>query len=115
MKPGSNRAALSFERLLCLADVFSPAVFFPDPGHPAWQREGSRKNSAISASSHKGYDYPIPSFVKWGLNPFRWYIPFIRRFLESRQLAETTPQIRGINDPAVQRNMLYAMIFLSTK
>lgn len=61
----------------------------------------------------QGYDYPIPSFhVKWGLNPFRWYIPFIRRFLGHGSWLKQPLQIRGINDPAVQRNMLYAMIFL---
>lgn len=60
----------------------------------------------------QGYDYPIPSHnIKFGINPIRWYIPFIRKFLGHGSWLKTPLQIRGINDD-MQQKVLYAMIYL---
>lgn len=60
----------------------------------------------------QGYDYPIPSHDKqFGINPLRWYIPFVRKFLGHGSWLKTPFQIRGINDK-MQQKVLYAMIYL---
>ena len=61
----------------------------------------------------QGYDYPLPSFDKKpGLNPFKWYIPFIRMFLGHGSWLKQPLQIRGINNSESQRKVMYAMIYL---
>jgi hypothetical protein len=61
----------------------------------------------------QGYDYPLPSFRKrFGINPFRWYIPFIRTFLGHGSWLKQPLQIRGINEAEAQRQILYSMIYL---
>jgi hypothetical protein len=61
----------------------------------------------------QGYDYPRPSFKKkLGINPFRWYIPFIRIFLGHGTWLKQPLQIRGINDSENQQRVMYAMIYL---
>lgn len=61
----------------------------------------------------QGYDYPIPSY-DWGLgmNPLHWYVPLIRKFQQNGAWLKTPMQLRGINDPEIQRKIVYAMIFL---
>jgi hypothetical protein len=61
----------------------------------------------------QGYDYPIPSFDKrFGINPAKWYIPFIRLFLGHGGWLKSPLQIRGINNSDNQRKVMYAMIYL---
>ena len=61
----------------------------------------------------QGYDYPIPSDDKnFGLDFTKWFIPFVRLFLGHGTWLKIPLQIRGINDPKLQRSILYAMIFL---
>jgi hypothetical protein len=61
----------------------------------------------------QGYDYPIPSFKKnFGPDPTLWYVPFIRKFLGHGEWLKGPMQIRGLNDPVHQRNVLYTMIYL---
>ncbi len=61
----------------------------------------------------QGYDYPIPSFDKhFGLNPLLWYIPIIRSFLGHGGWLKAPMQMRGINNPGTQRDIVYAMIYL---
>lgn len=61
----------------------------------------------------QGYDYALPSHdKKWGLNPLRWYRPFIRSLLGHGSWLKTPLQLRGITDPQTQADIIYAMIFL---
>lgn len=61
----------------------------------------------------QGYDYAIPDRSKrFGLNPLRWYRPFIRLFLGHGGWLKTPLQLRGIHDQQVQADIVYAMIFL---
>jgi len=61
----------------------------------------------------QGYDYPLPSFDKrFGLNPIEWYIPFVRKFLGHGSWLKGPLQIRGINNSADQRKVMYSMIYL---
>jgi hypothetical protein len=61
----------------------------------------------------QGYDYPLPSFdKKYGINPLRWYVPFIRKFLGHGGWLKMPLQIRGINDEKCQQKVLYSMIYL---
>lgn len=61
----------------------------------------------------QGYDYAIPSDKKgWGLNPLRWYIPFIRTFLGHGSWLKTPLLLRGISDPAIQADITYSMVYL---
>jgi len=61
----------------------------------------------------QGYDFTIPSYQKrFGLNPFRWYLPFIRLFLGHGSWLKTPLQIRGIRDQAIQEAIIYSMIYL---
>ena len=61
----------------------------------------------------QGYDFPVPSLNKgFGLNPFKWYIPFIRLFLGHGSWLKIPLQKRGIYNTVDQKNILYAMIYL---
>lgn len=61
----------------------------------------------------QGYDYAIPSYAKGvGLNPLNWYIPVIRQFLGHGSWLKTPLQMRGIRDVAIQKKIIYAMIYL---
>lgn len=61
----------------------------------------------------QGYDYPIPSYKKaFGINPLRWYVPFIRMFLGHGHWLKRPMQMRGITDAETQRKIMYAMIYL---
>ena len=61
----------------------------------------------------QGYDFPVPSRDKaFGLNPVKWYIPFIRMFLGHGKWLKTPLLMRGIIDPQVQQDTLYAMLYL---
>ena len=61
----------------------------------------------------QGYDYPIPSYKKnFGWKPWRWYVPFIRKFLGHGRWLKRPLQMRGIRHQAIQENILYAMIYL---
>ncbi len=61
----------------------------------------------------QGYDYPIPSYKKnIGLKPWRWYVPFVRMFLGHGRWLKTSLLMRGIKNDEVQKNILYAMIYL---
>jgi len=61
----------------------------------------------------QGYDYPIPSFDKsFGWNPLLWYVPFVRLFLGHGGWLKRPMLMRGIRDAAIQKNILYAMIYL---
>lgn len=61
----------------------------------------------------QGYDFPIPSLNKgFGLNPLKWYIPFVRLFLGHGSWLKIPLQIRGIDKQGIQDNILYAMIYL---
>lgn len=61
----------------------------------------------------QGYDYALPSHrLDFGLNPLRWYRPFIRMFLGHGSWLKTPMQLRGILDPEIQRDIVYTMIFL---
>jgi hypothetical protein len=61
----------------------------------------------------QGYDYPLPSYKKrFGLNPLKWYLPFIRTLLGHGSWLKTPLLIRGIKDERTQRAVLYAMIYM---
>ncbi|HEY9005443.1 MAG TPA: hypothetical protein VIM75_04870 [Ohtaekwangia sp.] len=61
----------------------------------------------------QGYDYARPSYKKrFGLNPFLWYIPFIRTFLGHGGWLKTPLLMRGITDDDAQKDILYAMIYM---
>lgn len=61
----------------------------------------------------QGYDFAIPSFdKKFGFNPLKWYVPFIRKFLGHGVWLKEPLETRGIVDPLVQRSIVYAMIYL---
>ncbi|MEE1944677.1 hypothetical protein VRU48_06130 [Pedobacter sp. KR3-3] len=61
----------------------------------------------------QGYDYPQPSRkLGFGLNPLRWYKPLVRKFLGHGGWLKTPLEMRGITNEQVQRDVLYAMIFL---
>jgi len=61
----------------------------------------------------QGYDYVQPSFNKsFGLNPLLWYVPFIRSFLGHGTWLKRPLQLRGILNDDVQKDILYAMIYL---
>lgn len=61
----------------------------------------------------QGYDYPIPSSKnEFGINIAKWYVPFIRMFLGHGSWLKTPLLIRGIRKEEVQKNILYAMIYL---
>jgi hypothetical protein len=77
---------------------------------PGSAKEGKFKGIKIIT---QGYDYPIPSYKKaFGLNPLRWYVPFIRMFLGHGHWLKTPLQMRGITNEETQRKILYAMIYL---
>lgn len=61
----------------------------------------------------QGYDYAIPSFkLGFGLNPLRWYIPFIRSLLGHGSWLKTPLLLRGIIQHQTQTDIIYAMIYL---
>ncbi|GAA3989859.1 hypothetical protein GCM10022210_49050 [Mucilaginibacter dorajii] len=61
----------------------------------------------------QGYDFAIPSYDKrWGIKPWLWYVPLIRSFAGHGTWLKTPLQIRGINKPETQENVVYAMIYL---
>jgi hypothetical protein len=61
----------------------------------------------------QGYDYAIPNRdKKFGLNPLRWYRPFIRMFLGHGGWLKTPLQLRGIQNEKNQADIVYAMIYL---
>jgi hypothetical protein len=61
----------------------------------------------------QGYDYPLPSHkLAFGLNPLKWYRPFIRMFLGHGTWLKTPMQTRGILDQQNQKDIVYAMIYL---
>lgn len=61
----------------------------------------------------QGYDYPEPSRkLGFGLNPLKWYKPFVRKFLGHGRWLKTPLEMRGITCEQAQRDVLYAMIFL---
>lgn len=61
----------------------------------------------------QGYDYAIPNRDKrFGINPFRWYRPFIRMFLGHGGWLKTPLQLRGIQNEQDQADIIYAMIYL---
>ncbi|MDB5209803.1 MAG: hypothetical protein JWQ30_630, partial [Sediminibacterium sp.] len=61
----------------------------------------------------QGYDYAVPSFKKnFGINPSKWYVPFVRLFLGHGHWLKTPLQMRGINAEQNQKDTMYAMITL---
>lgn len=61
----------------------------------------------------QGYDYALPSFDKrFGPDPLQWYVPFIRMFLGHGGWLKRPLMTRGILDEVVQKDILYAMIYL---
>ncbi len=61
----------------------------------------------------QGYDYGVPSFKKnFGINPAKWYVPFVRMFLGHGRWLKTPLQMRGINSDQNQKDAIYAMITL---
>lgn len=61
----------------------------------------------------QGYDYAVPNDkIAFGVNPLRWYIPFIRSFLGHGSWLKTPLLLRGITNQSVQSNIIYAMIYL---
>ncbi|HLK30749.1 MAG TPA: hypothetical protein VKT28_19385 [Puia sp.] len=60
----------------------------------------------------QGYDYPIPSSKIGGLKIWRWYIPFVRKFLGHSSWLSTPMKIRGITNEDLQRKILYSIIYL---
>ncbi|HEY5747157.1 MAG TPA: hypothetical protein VIU12_13835 [Chryseolinea sp.] len=64
----------------------------------------------------QGYDFGIPSHaLGFGINPLKWYIPFIRMFLGHGGWLKTPLQLRGIsdkNDTDLHRKIIYSMIYL---
>jgi len=61
----------------------------------------------------QGYDYGVPSYKNGlGSNPGLWFVPFIRSFLGHGHWLKTPMQIRGILNEDVQKNIIYAMIYL---
>ena len=61
----------------------------------------------------QGYDYPIPSHFKgYGLNPLKWYVPFIRIAFGHGSWLKTPLQLRSVLDPTVQQAIVYAMMYL---
>lgn len=61
----------------------------------------------------QGYDYALASKNKaFGINPLKWYRPFARLFLGHGTWIKQPLELRGIADKAVQRDVIYAMIFL---
>jgi hypothetical protein len=61
----------------------------------------------------QGYDYAQPSHkLGFGLNPLRWYKPFVRMFLGHGSWLKTPLQMRGINNEQDLRDVVYAMIYL---
>lgn len=61
----------------------------------------------------QGYDYAIPSYNGgWGINPLRWYVPFIRSLLGHGSWLKTPLLLRGITNASTQANIIYAMIYL---
>lgn len=61
----------------------------------------------------QGYDYAIPSYQKrFGVNPVKWYLPFIRFFLGHGGWLKTPMLMRGIRDQKNREDLVYAMIYL---
>jgi len=61
----------------------------------------------------QGYDYAQPSYESgFGFKIWRWYKPFARLFLGHGTWLKTPLNLRGIIDQRVQRDIIYAMIYL---
>jgi len=61
----------------------------------------------------QGYDYAQPSrTLGFGPKLWRWYKPFARMFLGHGTWLKTPLDIRGISDVTIQRDVIYAMIYL---
>ncbi|QHS57453.1 hypothetical protein GWR56_18585 [Mucilaginibacter sp. 14171R-50] len=61
----------------------------------------------------QGYDYAQPNRKPgFGIKPWRWYKPFARMFLGHGSWLKTPLDLRGISDENVQRDVVYAMIYL---
>lgn len=70
------------------------------------------KFDGIKIISH-GYDFAIPSYNKgFGINPAKWYVPFIRSFFGHGEWLKTPMQLRGVLDAEIQRSIVYSMIYL---
>ena len=60
----------------------------------------------------QGYDFLVPSDKKgWGLNPFKWYVPALR-WLGHGSWLQMPLLIKGIADATLQKDILYAFMFL---
>jgi len=105
-------AAYLSKDFFALLMFFHLQFFFLMNGILNGGRSGESKFPGIAILT-QGYDYPIPSTSKnFGWNPLKWYIPFVRLFLGHGTWLKIPLEIRGIYKSEIQRQVMYAMIFL---